>query len=113
VAHLALDTRGANEVWKLGEKCVDRRTATDDFHAGVCELAAWAGADNDVIASSRRLFLPSTKRPKWKRKSAPMRGCVTSATTNRHVNSLRNPRLRLRGCHPYVQMVAPLAAQMS
>jgi hypothetical protein len=34
VAHLALDTRGANEVWKLGEKCVDRRTATDDFHAG-------------------------------------------------------------------------------
>jgi hypothetical protein len=33
VAHLALDTRGANEVWKLGEKCVDRRTAADDFHA--------------------------------------------------------------------------------
>jgi hypothetical protein len=34
VAHLALDTRGANEVWKLGEKCVDLRAATDDFHAG-------------------------------------------------------------------------------
>jgi hypothetical protein len=34
VVHLALDTRGANEVWKLGEKCVDRRTVTDHFHAG-------------------------------------------------------------------------------
>jgi hypothetical protein len=34
VAYLALDTRGANEFWKLGEKCVDRRTDTDDFHAG-------------------------------------------------------------------------------
>jgi hypothetical protein len=34
VAHLALDTRGSNEVWKLGEKKVNRRTATDDFHAG-------------------------------------------------------------------------------
>jgi hypothetical protein len=34
VAHLALDTRGANEVRELGEKCVDRRTANDDFHAG-------------------------------------------------------------------------------
>jgi hypothetical protein len=33
VAHLGLDTREANEVSKLGEKCVDRRTATDDFHA--------------------------------------------------------------------------------
>jgi hypothetical protein len=60
------------------------------FKLGVCELAAWAGANNDVTASSRRLFLQSTRRPKWDRKSAPMRGCVTSATTNRHVNSLRN-----------------------
>jgi hypothetical protein len=33
VAHLALDTRGANEVRELGKKCVDRSTATDDFHA--------------------------------------------------------------------------------
>jgi hypothetical protein len=82
------------------EKSVDRRRATDDFHAGVCELAAWAGADNDVAPSSRRLFLQSTRRPKWERKSAPMRVCVTSATTNRHVNSLRNPRLRLRCSHP-------------
>jgi hypothetical protein len=32
VAHLALDIRGANDVWKLGEKGVDRKTATDDFH---------------------------------------------------------------------------------
>jgi hypothetical protein len=34
VAHLALDARGANEVWNLGEKCVHQRTATDYFHAG-------------------------------------------------------------------------------
>jgi hypothetical protein len=34
VAHLTLDTHEANEVWKLGEKSVDRRTVTDDFHAG-------------------------------------------------------------------------------
>jgi hypothetical protein len=34
VAHLALDTRGANEVWKLLEEHVDRSTVTDDFYAG-------------------------------------------------------------------------------
>jgi hypothetical protein len=34
------------------------------FTLGVRELAAWAGADNDVTASSRRLFLQSTRRPK-------------------------------------------------
>jgi hypothetical protein len=83
------------------------------FTLGVCELAAWGGPDNDVTAPRRRLFLQSTRRPKWERKSAPMRGCVTSATTNRHVNSLRNPRLRLRGSHPWVRMVVPLAAQRS
>jgi hypothetical protein len=83
------------------------------FTLGVCELAAWAGADDDVTASSRRLFLQSNRRPKWERKSAPMRGCVMSATTNRHVNSRRNPRLRLRGSHPWVRMVVPLAAQRS
>jgi hypothetical protein len=46
------------------------------------------------------LFLLSTKRPKCERKSAPMRGCATPATTNRHVKFRRNPRLRLRGSHP-------------
>jgi hypothetical protein len=83
---LALDTSGANEVWKLGEKGFDRRTATDDFHAGGLRTGSLGRADNDVIPSSRRLFLQSTKRPKWERKSAPMRGSVTSATKNRHVN---------------------------
>jgi hypothetical protein len=34
VAHLALDTRGASKVWKLGKECVDRSTSTDDYHAG-------------------------------------------------------------------------------
>jgi hypothetical protein len=59
------------------------------------------------------LFLQSTRRPKWERKSAPMRSCVMSAITNRHVNSRRNSRLRLRGSHPYVRIVVPLAAQRS
>jgi hypothetical protein len=80
---------------------------------GIRELAAWAGVDNEVTLSSRRLFRKSIKRPKCVRKSAPMRGCVTSAITKRHVNSRRNPRLRLRDSHPYVGMVVPLAAQRS
>jgi hypothetical protein len=66
---------------------------------GICEMTDWAGADNDMTPSCIRLFLQYTKRPSWERKSAPMRGCVTSATTNRHVKSHRNPRLRLRGSH--------------
>jgi hypothetical protein len=32
------------------------------------------------------LFRQSTKRPKCATKSAPMSGCVTSNTTNCHVN---------------------------
>jgi hypothetical protein len=44
-----------------------------------------------------RLFPQSTKRPKWEKKSAPMRGCLTLATTNRNVKFRRNRRLRLRG----------------
>jgi hypothetical protein len=80
---------------------------------GILELEAWAAADNDVTPSSRRLFRQSAKRPKCDRKSAPVRGCVTSATTKRHVNSRRNPRFRLRGSHPYVEMVVPLVAQRS
>jgi hypothetical protein len=66
---------------------------------GTSALAAWAGTDNDVIPSSSRLFRQSTKRPKWDRKSTPMMGCVTSATTYRHVKSRRRPKLRLRGSH--------------
>jgi hypothetical protein len=34
VAHLTLDTRGANEVRKFVKEGVDRSTATDDFGAG-------------------------------------------------------------------------------
>jgi hypothetical protein len=47
-ANLALDTRGANEVWKLGENSVDRRTATDDFHSGSLRTGSLGGADNEV-----------------------------------------------------------------
>jgi hypothetical protein len=34
VANVSLNSRGANEVWKLGKESVDRSTATDDFDAG-------------------------------------------------------------------------------
>jgi hypothetical protein len=43
------------------------------------------------------LCLQSTMRPKLESKSALMSGCVTTVTMNRHVNSRRNPRLRLSG----------------
>jgi hypothetical protein len=67
---------------------------------GSSALAAWAGTDNDVTPSSSRLFRQSTKRPKWDRKSTPMMGCVTSATTNVHGKLRRRPKLRPRGSHP-------------
>jgi hypothetical protein len=81
---LALETRWANKDWKFGED-VHRSNATDDFDVGICELAVWAGADNDVTPSSRRLLLQSIQRPKRE---------------NRHVKSRCNPRLRLSGSHP-------------
>jgi hypothetical protein len=89
VAHLAQDTRGSNEVWKLGENSVDRRTATDDFHTGGLRTGSFGrgGQRRDCVQQTVVL-------------TAPMRGCVKSATTKRHVNSRRNPRLRLRGSHP-------------
>jgi hypothetical protein len=34
VAHLSLDIRGANKVWKFKEEGADRSTDTDDFDAG-------------------------------------------------------------------------------
>jgi hypothetical protein len=49
---------------------------------------------------SRRLRSQFTRNPKCERKSLPMRGCVTSGTTNFHVKFRRSPRLRLRGSHP-------------
>jgi hypothetical protein len=65
----------------------------------ISELAAWAGTHNDVTSSSRRLSRHSTRRPKWERKWTLMTGCVTSATTNRHMKSWHSPRLRLRDNH--------------
>jgi hypothetical protein len=77
----------------------ERRVSTEapplmTFTLGIRELAAWAGADNDVIPSSSLLFRQSTRRPKWERKSTPMMGRVTSATTNRHVKSRRRSEIR-------------------
>jgi hypothetical protein len=66
------------------------------FTLEISELVACAEEDNDETPSSRRLFQQSTRRPKWERKSTPVRGCVTSATTNRHVKSWSSPRLRDR-----------------
>jgi hypothetical protein len=60
---------------------------------GISEVAAWAGTDNDVTPSIRRLCWQSTWRLKWERKSTP-------ATTNSHVKSLLIPRLTMRDSHP-------------
>jgi hypothetical protein len=88
VAYLALYSCGATEVRKLREDIVDCSPPLMTLKLGIRELAAWEGADNDVTQSSRRLFLQSSKRPKWELKSA---------TTNRPVKFQRSPRLRLRG----------------
>jgi hypothetical protein len=98
VPHVPLNARGENEAVLI------------ILMLAIRGLAAWAGVDNDVTWSSRRLFRQSTKGPKCVRKSAPMRGSVTSATTKHHVNSRRNPRLRLRDSHPYMWMVLPSVA---
>jgi hypothetical protein len=64
-AHFALDSGWAGELRELSEEAVDRSAASDDLHSlGTCELAAWAGADNDVTPSRRRLFRQSNSRPK-------------------------------------------------
>jgi hypothetical protein len=97
VAHLPLHSCGTSEVRELGEDAVNCCSGTHEFDAGVRGLAAWAGVDSDVTPSSRRLFRLSTMRPKCARKSASMSGCEMSATTNRHVKSRRNPKLRLSG----------------
>ena len=70
------------------------------FTLGMDVGAAWPGADRDVVPSRRRLLRQSTRRPKWARRSAPMMGIWTSATTKRQVKSRRNPKLRLREIHP-------------
>jgi hypothetical protein len=97
LAYLSLYSGGTSEVRELREDAVDCCTTTDDTHSLDQRAGGWAGADNDVTLSSRWLFLQSTKKPKWDRKSAPMKDCLTSATTNRHLKSQRNPSLKLRG----------------
>jgi hypothetical protein len=72
--------------------------ASNGINAGNQHAVAWAGTD-DVTPSRSRLFRQSTRRLKWKRKSTPMMGRVTSATTNLHVKSWRKPKFRLRGIH--------------
>jgi hypothetical protein len=99
VAHFPLYSSGASEVRKLGGRVSIEVQPLMTLMLGFRELAVRAGTD-DVEPSSRRLILQSIKRSKWERKSAPMRGCVTSATTNRHVKSQRNPKLRLSGSPP-------------
>jgi hypothetical protein len=79
----------------------------------ISQLASRAGAVNNMTPSDRRLFQQSTKRPKWERKSAPIREFVSSASTIHHVKSLHNPRVMLRGSHLQQGMVASLAMQRS
>jgi hypothetical protein len=61
VTHLALNLSGAVEVWKLGENVVDWCTGAVTLR--IRELVAWAGAEKDVMPSSRRFSLQSTKSP--------------------------------------------------
>jgi hypothetical protein len=42
-----------------------------------------------------------------------MRGCMTSATTNRHAKSRHRSKLRLKGSNPYVWVRVLFAAQRS
>ena len=52
---------------------------------GVDMGAAWSDADRDVVSSRKRLLRQSTSRRKWARRSKPMLGIWTSATTKRQV----------------------------
>lgn len=70
----------------------------------------WAEEEREVVLSMRRLFLRSTVIPKWLRKSAPRRGCVTLATRNVHLNSLRRPKSSVQKCSPRTEIREPLAA---
>jgi hypothetical protein len=99
-ADFALNSGWASEFHEFGEDAVDRCAASDGLDAGDQRAGGLAGTNNDVNSSSIRLFRQSSKRPKWVRKSTPIMGCVTSATTKRRVKSRRTPKLRLRGSHP-------------
>jgi hypothetical protein len=84
VAYLALDSGWADEVREICEEAVD---GCAYFTLGMCVLGVLVGTGNEVIPSSNRLLRQSTQRPKWDMKSTPMMGCLTSATTNRHLKS--------------------------
>jgi hypothetical protein len=90
------------EVREPSEEASDWCTAIDNIDVGDQRAGHLVGPNNDIAPSSRQLFWQSTKRPKWQRKSAPMRGWETSTTTNCQVKSRCNPRSRLRGSHAYV-----------
>jgi hypothetical protein len=64
VAHFALDSGWVSEVRELGKDAVTGVPPVMVFMLETCELAAWAGADNDLTQYSRRLFRQSTRRPK-------------------------------------------------
>jgi hypothetical protein len=113
VAHRPLDSRGACEVWELGEEVVRRCAAPNDFTLGNRVDAVWAGADREVIPSKILLLRQSTKRLKLAIRSTPMIGIWTSATTKRQVKSRRSPRMSVRMCHPQVGMGVPLGAKRS
>ena len=67
---------------------------------GTAGVTVWPCVNREVIPSRRRLFLQSTSRLKWDRKSTPMMGSSTSATMKHHVKSRRSPGFRLLETHP-------------
>lgn len=62
-----------------------------------------------VVSISRRRF-KSMVKPKWCKKSAPMIGLDTLATTNGHVNGRRRPKFNVMRLCPYDGMRVPFAA---
>lgn len=64
-----------------------------------------------VSLSMSNLFLTSTSRPNFSRKSAPMIGLMTSATMKFQSNFLRRPRSSDSSLLPYVLIGEPLAAK--
>jgi hypothetical protein len=111
VAYFALDSVWASEVREFGEESVDRCAASDVLDAGDQRARGFGRHRQRSDPVQKAVFRQSTRRPECEGKSTPTRGCVKSATTNRHVKYRRSPRLR--GSHQQVWIVVPLAAQRS
>jgi hypothetical protein len=94
----------------FSEEAVYRHAATDRLDAGDQHAGGLGRYGQRRDSVQLPAFRQPTSGSKWEGTSTSMMGCVTSATTKRHLKSRRRPKLRLRGIHSYVWMVVPLAA---